>query len=479
MSKSELNIVKAIKLSQTTEISLNTDVFNIFVKPSTNDELKVTVNLVLAKEIAFNLSDTEIIELNYDEESNRVSFSINSSDVEKFAEHNSILKSNLKVEIPDFAISTKEKLLDIETIHSDINLEDINANFILKTTNGDIKINKSSDGKVFSTNGDIKISDSTGVFTLSAVNGDIKILNCEGKKIDLNNENGDIKAIDSNFRDVCIKSNNGDVYCKTGEKDFNVTDISTVNGDIQISINNNNSDQVKLFSANGDIKISVPGELLFNLDLETVHGDISCKIDSDKSFETIIDENRYFVNYSDDILSIKAHSTHGDIKVKEDDYAFFIFLENEINKAEDLLSKLADTKTAEHAKEIIDSIYQSLNDTIFKIKDKISGEESQKYQERIFKLIEQIKTNINKESFDDVVHKTKESFNDLSKKFSSIIENFKDKPFNIYKHSENKPSKWNKVFNTDNEAIMKVLDMLEKKCISAEEAENLIKTLKK
>ena len=155
-------------------------------------------------------------------------------------------------------------------------------------------------------------------------------------------------------------------------------------------------------------------------------------------------------------------------------------MEREIKKAEELLKELSKSKTAESAKEVIDNVLQSLNSTLSKLKEKVSGEEAQKYQDRITKLVDQIKNQVTKDNIEDIFEKAKNIINDVAEKISPLSKHFKDKNFNVYSHSEEKPSKWNKYFDkNENIAILKILDMVEKNTITAEEAEKLIKALKK
>ena len=473
----EFTFEKEIVLSDFAEISLKTDVFNIIVKQSEDNNFKLILSFSCKND------SSEIIQSDFpgdfetNDDNSKLSYRIDIDELSEIVKTDNFMKNVMEVFVP---INVK---LDIETVHSFVDIEKVIAELKVKTINGSIKMTNSGHGTVYSTNGAVNLDNISDNFDIHCVNGNVLINHGIGGRLNVINENGSIKLYDTDYNKIICKSNNGDIRFELSSGSTEFIEISSVNGDVNFNLNDNECKNVLLNSANGDINISLPKNFLVNLDLQSAHGDIKNSIDTEQAFEVIVDENRFYVNYGDDLPNIKAITTHGDVKVKEDDKAFYRVIEKELKKAEELIRNLSGSETAEHIKDVFDEVFESLNQSVTKLKNSVSGEDAKNYHDKINSVLEQIKSHINKENIDDVLIRTKEKMNDLMEKLSKTFSNFSGKPFSVYKHSDDKHSKWNKVFSEktpdNSQAIMKILDLVEKERITAEEAERLIRSLKK
>jgi DUF4097 and DUF4098 domain-containing protein YvlB len=476
MKNVEQNFCHNVQLTEGTEICVHSDIFNITVKQSETDDLVISGSF---KCQSGNMTGNVEGKLDHLKEKRYIGYSINETDIREYFDFDNIFNPILTIEVPQIAFS-QGYLLDIETLNSNITVQSITGKFNLKSVEGNIRIEQSGQGTIFTTNGDVKLFEVINDLKVNTVNGDVKLKGGVGTNIDITSENGDIKVTDSNFDVISCKTNNGDIFTEVVFENHNLIDLSSVNGDIVYKIDNDLCKLTQLNTSNGDIKISIPDEVQINLDVSTLHGDIKNQIENDGAVEINSSETQYNVFYGEDLPYIKAQTIHGDIKITKDENVFYRILDKELKKAEDLLQELSNSQTVENAKEIIDSVYQSLNNTMSKLKNKVSGEEAQKYQDRIATLIEQIKSQVTKDNIEDIFDKAKNIITDVAEKISPLSKHLKEKAFNVYSNSEEKPSKWNKIFDKDkdNIAVMKILDLLDKKTITTEEAEKLIKVLR-
>jgi len=303
-------------------------------------------------------------------------------------------------------------------------------------------------GAIKTVNGDVTLKNISNNFDIKTTNGLIQIENGIGGVLKAVSEVGDIKIIDVDYSKVLSKSEKGDLRVEMCHGISDRVELKSLSGDISFSMDDFGCQNILLSAEDGDIKIFLQKDKMVNLDLTSDLGKIKCKVNTKNAYEEIIDSNRFYLSFSDDISNIMAKTIKGDIFVNEFDN------NNSLNST---LSDDYDFSEEDEIDEIVDEIVDYIDGNIDIIDSEIDRE-SVKY--KIWKLKNITKDQMSKEN----IYKVWDKIRDTTSKIGTYIKNDSDDDESII---------------VDNsEAVMKILDMVEKKIISVDEAERLLKSMR-
>lgn len=249
-------------------------------------------------------SDSNKIELNYDEKMGKIDYKVDNGTLSiKKEKSNLHKKMNISVNF-NFSsrplnylkiyVSDKSKLESItaDLENGDISIDNINAkNLDLDNDNGDIEIkNTKSDKTTINTeNGNIKIGNSKldGLCNIDNKHGELLISNSKLKDLEAKLENGNVEFEDLTLKTSSIINKNGDILGKNIISDKN--NMSCENGDINIS-----------------------GNITGIYDITNKHGEV--KIDSNNS-KNLYD---YYVKNKTGSIFINTEEFEESVKVDKD-----------------------------------------------------------------------------------------------------------------------------------------------------------------
>ncbi len=216
-------------------ININSDAANIFIKNSTTSETKVIIN---GKEENLAISDQDTLDIKLSEQKIKwFIFNYKTARIEIY------LPEDYSGEI------------NINNKYGDIEIEDfVNANITIKSAYGDTNVDRAKELNVESSAGDIKVNE---VERITADNnlGDIKISLVKAY-LDINADCGDIKIDEVNLTENSqIKDSLGSIKIRH-TNDIRI-DARTDLGDSKIYDNNYKSDIVLIIKNScGDIKVN-------------------------------------------------------------------------------------------------------------------------------------------------------------------------------------------------------------------------------
>ena len=338
--------------------------------------------------------------------------------------------------------------VEIDSINSSVTGVDCPFVLSIHTINGDISLQHVSEGHIISENGKVTLKNVNHNFEIKTVNGDIFIQNAIGGVLNISTINADIKLLDISYNHIVCKNTAGDTQIELNKGSVENLEFVSEKGDISFAISNNSSESIALKTIIGNIKIYVPEGLLLNYDLTSKESEVSTNIDPEKAFEEIIDTNRFYVNFDPDITYIRAISTIGKIIVSDNKNGIQGVCMDPSKRSKKFVHKNSDDEEL-----IITEIEDSLIGSNVKPEDK---KNKQKYQNLFNKK--------NEDNIETLNFKTKLNFGYIQRKFSNIA----SKLFGQIK-TEKKVE--------DNTAVIKILEMVESKKLSIEDAEKLIKSL--
>ncbi|NMA50525.1 MAG: DUF4097 domain-containing protein [Mollicutes bacterium] len=160
--------------------------------------------------------------------------------------------SKLIIYIP----STYLGLYDVKTISGDINLKvDITNKINIKTTSGDVNIEKADNIDIETTSGDIKVNKSDKAI-IKSVSGDVIFNNILGS-FNIKTTSGDITLGEIEINeDSFIDTVSGDVFIESNNNN-NYIDYETVSGEKEINNSNRTSQfTIKIKTISGDISVN-------------------------------------------------------------------------------------------------------------------------------------------------------------------------------------------------------------------------------
>ena len=400
---------KSIITASLVTVTIKSDICDVFIKKSKKNTVNIEVLYKPVQGIIDFFSEQEQIGLfNFDNISQILDFELNKNDLNTLFVGNNIPTVKIIIEIPE------NSKLYVETINSDIKMENISVEFQMFTTNGDISILKSGHGSIASANGFVNLISIFDNFDVHTEVGNIHIKNGHGGVLNISSKNGDIYIKNVEYQKIACKSSKGNLFAEMNDIHYDFMELFSDLGEIKLVLNNNSFNSILLNSINGDTKISLPPKLIVNLDLKTEKGEIVAEKDSEDADEVIIDTDRFYINFGENTPNIQVGSENGNIYIKELDPA--------ITQIIDVEHKIIDDDWQETYQEIeIDTEPELIN--VYSVNN--YGEYIKEFYNKIKKILE------------------------LKRFF---------------------PKKKEK----NNEAVMKILEMVENKTISVEEAEKLL-----
>ena len=431
---------KKIDLPEFNRLSIRSDFLNFILGKSDQNEVLITIDCTIVTETNNNSTDFDInhfIKVDYEE--NNILFELNLRDLKA----NQFQKTVAKIEIP------ASIFLEVATTVSDIYLEHFSGEFSLESINGNISLYNCGKGTISSVNGKIDLKNIYDNYIVQTVNGDITIESGIGGSLNINTENGVVKLVGLNYNRLQCKTQNSSLFIELFNEKTDYLEITTVNGDINLALVNNESGDFILQSNTGDIIISLAPDFLLNLDLTTEEGEIKVNMNTTQASEECIEKKHFFVSFRDDFLNLLATTGKGKIRIVELDHDLYHYIHQRVKKEQDCMKEKIDTDLTDCYLEEMENIEKPISERISCF---ISEEEMEK-------LINQS---------NDLFTKTKSGFIKFANKMSDLFSSNNSSPVadthNISQEQEHT-------------ALMRILEMLENKSITAIEAEKLINSI--
>jgi len=377
---------------------------------------------------------------------NAISYKLYIQDLKHLHSADTFLKAHMYVEIPE------DIKVAIHSENGNISIENISCEFSIVSENGNVSFSNAGSGSIEAKNGDVLLKNISNNFDIKSTNGAILIENGIGGVLKAISENGDIKVLDADFNRVLCKVISGTLRVELSQGVSDMLELISKTGDIHFKMDNFGCQNILLSTDSGDIKILVPKDKMVNLDLTSELGEIKCKVDAKDAYEEIIDSNRFFISYADDLSNIMAKTNKGDITVNERDFNNKSF-SDENNPYE----FTTDNEVNDEIDDIVDEIVEHFDDNIDVIDSEID-KSSIKY--KLWKMGSKAKEHVNKEKITNVWSKSKDG-----------ISKIKDTITKKGNKSEDEGSV------EKSEATLKILEMVEKKVITVEEAEKLLRSI--
>jgi gas vesicle protein len=411
-------------------VSVSTDVVKLYF--STHEQDQIIIDYELMMESGYDYDESEIVgEFEYDESSNSLSYELTGDDDIRRNRNNVI-----RLKVP------KGLNLEVESEVNLIELDGIYGKCEISNENGPIQIKKSVlSGKAEVENGPLDVTDTEFNGEIATENGPILMKNCNGDKIDINSENGQIKLLNISYSSVTGESENGSIVCELGINDRSELDLRT---------------------ENGPIKLTIPDGLIFNLEARTENAPI--RTNDRRVFGA--GGNTLTLNNSDAKVFITLETENAPITVIHDKHIIFKAMESELNKAEEYIQKITSEVN-------IDDISEKIEDSLKKVRVMFeTGIDRGK--KGIFSSIKNIFSDLDKDNLDELKENLREKKEEIKLNIQNVKERIKDAEQGIEEKRREKASG-----STDNKesSRLKILELLEKGLISAEDAEKLLKAI--
>jgi DUF4097 and DUF4098 domain-containing protein YvlB len=402
----------------------------------------------------------------YDEENN--SFTLDIDDNDSIFNGISLnlkipQKTEMKIISENSPIQIKflEGFQQIQSENGPINAKEINGQIIISTENGPINLRK-CDGNfdIKSENSPINIEESKGeIFKIETENGPIKLSKLSGNLF-IKSENGSINIEESNGEKFNFKTENGGIKSKANS--FLSGNIKCENGKILFDTSKTKEGDFLLESSNGKIVIIVNKDKKINLEAQTEYGALNIDLDGIITKTSNDGHKKIKVEQENAKINISAKSEYGAISTNEDEDFNFSFdsgnFKNHLNGYMKMLHNLIGN---EHLKEFVN---------IFSAKDnKMKDKTKEKVSKIVIKVKDEIEKNLpNKKVIID------------GKDISQVIKDKLDKVAEKLEKNENqqKTAEEPSQENDFSEARMKILQMLDEKKITVEQAVKLLDALK-
>ena len=407
---------KKIDTKNLVTISVKTDICDILVKKSAIHQVRFHVLYYPINDIIDFYGELESLgTLNVNKDTQNISFTLNKRDISDLFISNVIPKTEIIIEVPE------NSKLNIETLKNNIRIFNISIEFFVSTISGDVTIQKAGHGTIINNKGFVRLIDVFDNFDITSETGNIHLKKGTGGVLNATTKNGDIYIKEMLYHKICCKSIKGGLFLEMGEGSYGFVELFSEIGDIKLKVDHNNFTSILLNSKNGDTKISMPPDNLVNLDITTENGVIDAEFEHENADEVILDSDKMYISFGEDLPNIRVDSLNGNIIIKD--------INDTLNNVIDIEPQIVEP-VAELTEEII----------------------------------------IEAETVDDDVKVYTIKF--LISSFFRYIISYCSK---AYKFICNKLKSKNKL---NNQAILKVLELLEKNQITLEEAEKLIAIIK-
>lgn len=395
-----------------------------------------------------------IIEAQYNEETNELNVELHDIPKSRITTWRCELKvpyvSEVRAETENGPLSLKN-LHGIQEIHSEnapVKLEAIEGTLHIETENGPVSIvDCTGDVIVQTENGPIKAKQLSGTLKLETENGPIKLVKCEGT-LQLAVENGVVRVLQSAFESVTMQGENSGIYYEFAPILKGSCAIENENGKITLVIPEELEFDLKALNRHGKIHVALDGDYeQLNEDgfkgIEMVRGAAKVDIDVKNLHGSIVITNKK-LGSSQGITIPNISEIFDSVLNEIPDETTRLKVEDKIKKAQEQLKKAH----GQLSKIKIADVESVVNDALSGIKTEVS-------------------TIIHDLSSDDFKKKAETTINTSFTKVMDAVKNVvKDRPVSESAKRE-----------VDERSRMKILDLLEKGTITAEEAERLLKAM--
>ena len=233
---------------------------------------------------------------------------------------------NIKVELPnreswnskgsDLTIHMPADIrMSFEGVSSDVKLENLTGNVIVKTVSGNIKAQNLADHiELSSVSGNVKARELSGKVNLATVSGDIDDKNSSGR-LQLQAVSGEIDS-DSQANEVFVNNVSGDTKLKLATIDE--LNISTVSGDTEVELSLQQNGVIKVSSVSGEVELDFQEEVAADFQLKAnAGGDLINKLTSQKAERAKYGPStKLYFQTGDASGSVRVNTVSGDVIVK-------------------------------------------------------------------------------------------------------------------------------------------------------------------
>jgi DUF4097 and DUF4098 domain-containing protein YvlB len=421
-------LTRSIDIQENATITVEIENSPLSIRPSETNELVMSVEISLTNPDQIdkfkNIADKE--ELLKDifnvsgVKTSHITIEIDEDELEQYIEKGWNKNFHFTIEIP------KNCPLNAENENGSLDVQDLTQLMTLRTENGPIRV-KNCQGtlQLEAENGPVDVTDYSGNVTVRMENGPVKVMNSTGGTLSIEIENGPISIKELVFEQVTIRGENGplklDIPCEVPC----TYSIETENGQVQISL---------------------AKECQYDITAETEMGHINLKLASTcEVLENEQDEDfkRIHVRDGDGNIKINVRTETGMIKISEENAGekeFRFEFKGETGDEGIDVSQIANLAT-----NLANQISQSVSIALGKVVKKINVPNIERQHD-----IERVKEKIQR-----MGEKLQKSF---------------DPDFEIPEPPE--PPEFE-----EKKGRLKILELLEKGKISAEEAATLLKAM--
>ena len=322
-----------------------------------------------------------------------------------------------------------------------VKIKAIEGNIEGNSENGKISIvNSTGVQKITSENGKISLKHNKGDFEIRTENGMIKMQKCVSANSKIFTENGRCKVLGSTFEQLVCQTENGSVYFEIIDDKGDFT-LKSENGKITAIVPKNDNINYQISTENGTVKIGIGGEYESEknesgkvIKMKKGSGELKLDVSTENGSIVVIDdpESKIFKTFN--------HSANW-----TDNFAKNFNIPNFDFDFDDLKGK----------------IKESIN--VFKTEGK---KEAKREIKKVILEMNELKDSLMKENKDKISGKNSEK---LNKQFETVIDKLQK---NLFKFDNKELKK-----EVNEQSKMKILQMLEDKKITVEEAEKLLKGL--
>lgn len=242
----------------------------------------------------------------------------------------------VEIYIPGTVYSALKKL-NVSTTSGDVSVpkwdgvDEMNMDKLeISTTSGDIDVEwlRAREARMNSTSGDLTMGVMSGNLSMNATSGDMEVSEIEGRLVmsgtsgsqtagkvmgdlDMGSTSGDLKA---DFVSGNVKMNTVSGWQRVGGMAGSGSFGST-SGDITVTVEEMKG-SLDFGSTSGSLDIMVPSGSSFTVDIDTTSGEVST------SFDDVLSFNKRRTSAAGNVghdlsYSIEAHTTSGDVKIRE------------------------------------------------------------------------------------------------------------------------------------------------------------------
>lgn len=443
-----VNLEKTVKVDVKSDLLLNFTAENMGVSIEGGEQEICEVQIKIKGDGCIEEEElNSIVQVSYDEEENEVTINCEEPAGLRHA------KYNLKVMVPkvcEVRASTEngpiylKNLHGIQEVHSEngpCKMAEIDGDIVIQVENGPISImNCLSEVKLTSENGSIKMIEITGDAVVKSENGPVKISKGKGK-IEVTTENGMIRMLDCDFEEAEVKTENGAIYYE-----FLPLEAGSFN----------------FKSENGRITLVIPKEVPLDLTAKNQLGKVHMGLSGDYENRTEDEYKIFEMVKGSGKVDINVENEHGSIRLIPNKQEFKEF---DISFVGDILEGALPSIS----KEKMEKVKKKLDKVKVKMEN-LNLPDMSKLPD-IEKIVDKVESEMKK-----VMGKLSDE-ESLKEKAAQIKVEISDAVGKVHKKMVEKELTPKEKSTVNERSRIKILELLEKGIINAEEAEKLINAM--